>query len=495
MPHSFAQSTQADCPQCGQPVDRDVWLIVDLAERPDLAAHVRDGTLHAAPCPHCGHSGQIDVPLLLYLAECDPPLLFSPAQNTTAQQDQAHAADLVGRLRASLGDAWQDAWLAEGLPGVPRPLLPALLQGDDPQAALEQMLAQATQEMERLRREDPEAFAQLQAAARQEVEKAPPEGNDKDLADKLIAWIQTPDWGASKAYLQTHADELLTDEAEAELERLRQINPENAAIPEHQTLLRRARELGIAAMYADFHLQRMLERLPQSGPLGAAVARLIEADDDASTTLLQTESALLLTLDAGDLLRQLVEAAGAGDDERFAARMKARYQQWQTARLGGGSAGEPPAHFVQTGQQVRTQINVAGDVHGSLSGARYEIDVAAFSAVGDNAVTLNVLNFGAVTLQWQRPQMTRPDLAERAVGRRHELDALRSRLCAADQVEQAGTPGVAIVGKSRRQTLSSRRQTISGRRQAVSGMPGVGKSTLAALYAHECAASSQGQAA
>ena len=61
-PISFAESTQAPCPQCGQPVNLDIWLIVDTAERPDLAERVRDGTLHEAPCPHCGHAGQVDPP-------------------------------------------------------------------------------------------------------------------------------------------------------------------------------------------------------------------------------------------------------------------------------------------------------------------------------------------------------------------------------------------------------------------------------------------------
>ncbi|HFD39924.1 MAG TPA: hypothetical protein ENJ31_08805, partial [Anaerolineae bacterium] len=131
MAISFAETVQAPCPQCGQAVDLEVWLIVDAAERPDLLARIRDGTLHDAPCPHCGHQTQVDAPLLLYRPEAEPPLLFSPAQQTTAEQDREQAAALVDRLRQSLGDAWRDEWLAEGLPGVPRPLLPLALS-DDP---------------------------------------------------------------------------------------------------------------------------------------------------------------------------------------------------------------------------------------------------------------------------------------------------------------------------------------------------------------------------
>ena len=69
------------------------------------------------------------------------------------------------------------------------------------------------------------------------------------LAERLIAWIQNSDWAASEAYLRDHAAELLTDEAEAALELLRQGNPNHPAISQHQTLLRRCREMGIAAAY------------------------------------------------------------------------------------------------------------------------------------------------------------------------------------------------------------------------------------------------------
>ena len=57
MARSLAQSGQAPCPNCGRPVSLDIWLIVDMAERPDLADRIRDDRLHTVPCPHCGHEG------------------------------------------------------------------------------------------------------------------------------------------------------------------------------------------------------------------------------------------------------------------------------------------------------------------------------------------------------------------------------------------------------------------------------------------------------
>ncbi len=559
MTASFYQSLQLVCPQCSHPFPFDLWLIVDLAERPDLTERLRAGTLQTVSCPHCDYLGQVDAPLLLYRPGEEPPLLFSPAAQTTTEQDREHAAELLTRLQASLGDAWQDAWLAEGLPGVPRQLLPLLLDGDtDPKALLEQMAAQAAQELERLRAEDPERFAELEAAARQMLEsggegagergregetaagEAHPlfEGTPEEaqaLADKLIAWIQQETLDDAEAYLRQHEAELLTEQAAVVMQLLVRANPQNPDVRDHQGRLTRARDVGIAAMYAGIRQKRMregLEELPpalrevmqelaatgatintpedlarllstrpdlqagmmaamgqsgllqqameqairQSGPIGAAVWRFIQADDAQAAALLQGESALLLSLDASDLLRQLAEVAQTAGDADFAGRVAARLQQQQIARLGSGGTR---ATFPQTAQHVGTQTNIGGDVQGTLLsghfegpvavGARYEIGVANFSAVGDNAVAINLLNFGAVTLQWQRPQMIRPDLLEKVVGRRAELDALRDQLRPGADTSHSAT---AIIGK---------------RSGTVSGMPGVGKSTLAALYAAECA--------
>jgi tetratricopeptide (TPR) repeat protein len=134
MPTSFQQTQQLTCPRCGQPFEASIWLIVDAAERPDLLEKIQAGTLHQVVCPHCQFQGEVDAPLLLYnppLPEGEGPgvrVLFSPAQRTTAEQDQEQALALLERLRQSLGDAWQDDWLSRGLPAVPRPLLPLALR-------------------------------------------------------------------------------------------------------------------------------------------------------------------------------------------------------------------------------------------------------------------------------------------------------------------------------------------------------------------------------
>lgn len=96
---SFAQPTEITCMPCGQPFSADIWLIADVGERPDLVRHIRKGSLHDLTCSHCGiRIGEADGPLLLFRAGTEPAILFSPAQQTSSEQDQKHIAGLVNLL-------------------------------------------------------------------------------------------------------------------------------------------------------------------------------------------------------------------------------------------------------------------------------------------------------------------------------------------------------------------------------------------------------------
>lgn len=85
MTHSYAERPTLTCPQCGASFTPELWLIIDAAERPDLLARVREGSIHAVACSN-GHAAEVDTPLLLYRAGEGRPLLFSPAQRTTAEK-------------------------------------------------------------------------------------------------------------------------------------------------------------------------------------------------------------------------------------------------------------------------------------------------------------------------------------------------------------------------------------------------------------------------
>lgn len=110
MTHSHGEHRNLTCPECGQAFETEVWLIVDTEEQPSLARRIEEGSLHQWACPHCGHQGEEDAPILLYRPGEDPPLPFSPAQETSQKGNRERAAALVGQLCEELGNDWQDAW-------------------------------------------------------------------------------------------------------------------------------------------------------------------------------------------------------------------------------------------------------------------------------------------------------------------------------------------------------------------------------------------------
>ncbi len=179
MPNSLAQTADVPCPNCGRPFNAGIWLVVDINERPDLLAHLRAGDLHTLRCPHCGADGSVDVPLLVYTAggltlPDVPPLLFSPAQQTTDEQDREQAGGLLQALATALGDAWQGAWMQQ-MEFVLRPLLPIALS-EEPAAALKQ-----------LRQSDPDLWQALQ---KQAAAAAPGQAEEEEIPENARPLLQ-----------------------------------------------------------------------------------------------------------------------------------------------------------------------------------------------------------------------------------------------------------------------------------------------------------------
>ncbi len=116
-------------------------------------------------------------------------VLFSPAQRTSQEQDEQHARELLAHLRESMGDDWREEWVAHGIATVPRPFLPAALS------------------------DDPEAYRQLEEAARELVERLL-------AADPFMAGLQALlEADSMTALLQAARDHpiLLMAEAEARI--------------------------------------------------------------------------------------------------------------------------------------------------------------------------------------------------------------------------------------------------------------------------------------
>jgi hypothetical protein len=198
---------------------------------------------------------------------------------------------------------------------------------------------------------------QLETIARQKVAELQAQGQDGDAEklqqrlndlqqiyrqmaslsalDKiLLAWFRTPDWDSSQTFLATHIEELMTDEAAARLAKLLADQPGDPMLREHQQLLAMSRTEGIKAAYATFIKQRrqLQERevTEQDDRLSLALTRFATIENDADArAILQQESALLLTWEAGNMLRQLIELAVQSENKAVADRLRIRYAQWQ----------------------------------------------------------------------------------------------------------------------------------------------------------------------
>lgn len=345
MAHSLSQEAELKCPQCGKSFQAEVWLIVDTAERPDLLERIRAGTLHTRPCPHCGHEGMVDAPLLLYRPGETPPLLFSPAQGTTAEQDQEQAAGLVGQLRERLGGAWREEWLIQGLPGVPRQLLAAALeQGLD--EALQQAQGQARQ-------------AQEQAvAARQSLDGLPPAERARAILEQMVTGtpiaLQPDD--LDDTLIQVLAQ--MQTEAPTDSERA-------AALARLEEWLRGARRQAEAG---DSELSAWHRLLMAAGELGQAWIDFNNAPSwEQRRRALQTYPELL-GVEADDLLRRLFEAACQEGDSSFAqvfAGHRALFQDcrelgvdvaWARVIRSAGAKPEVPMQFRDDWRKVQETV-------------------------------------------------------------------------------------------------------------------------------------------
>ncbi len=105
---SYSQPTALTCDHCGAAFTADVWLILDIVERPDLADRARTGELHRVACPN-GDTTELSAPLLLSLQGQTPPLLFFPARRSMGDREREHGLALLDLVRRRFGPSWREA--------------------------------------------------------------------------------------------------------------------------------------------------------------------------------------------------------------------------------------------------------------------------------------------------------------------------------------------------------------------------------------------------
>jgi len=147
----------------------------------------------------------------------------------------------------------------------------------------------------------------------------------QQLAEMLIAWVQTPDWSTSRTYLEEHQDELLTDAAEQALQLLIQANPNVRQLPQHLEILQRARRDGISAAYA----QIMASQAQPDLALVQALAAFLQAETDDAARAYLAAHPELLSDEAWRVLGMF-----QGQDAASQAYLESRRALWRAVKAG-----------------------------------------------------------------------------------------------------------------------------------------------------------------
>jgi hypothetical protein len=107
---SFASETVTDhCESCGAALRIQLWLVVDIDERPELTEQINDGSIRELTCGSCGHRTQFADALLFYrpttLSKVVGYLVTSETDEAAVQDE---SAPLVSWLAGAEGKAVGD---------------------------------------------------------------------------------------------------------------------------------------------------------------------------------------------------------------------------------------------------------------------------------------------------------------------------------------------------------------------------------------------------
>jgi hypothetical protein len=224
--------TEVICPDCEQSFSAEIWPLVDVWERPDLAQRLQQGLLHIIPCPHCATRVAADTPLLVYRPydkEC--PFLFSMPEDTSEETAKEAGAKLLGQLREALGNDWRRAWMRRQYQTVDRAELRVILNLDL-------------------------VLIGRQILATEQGEHALEAGELPTVLQGLWAFLSAESWAAAHTVLDAYP-ELLDSQTLGVLEELiRAVALEQdkelvAMLSEHRDVLRRCSEVGVEAALAE----------------------------------------------------------------------------------------------------------------------------------------------------------------------------------------------------------------------------------------------------
>ena len=224
--------TEVLCPGCQQSFSAEIWPLVDVWERPDLAQRLQQGLLHIIPCPHCATRVAVDTPLLVYRPyEKECPFLFSMPKDTSEETAREAGARLLGQLREALGNSWRRAWMRRQYQTMDRAELRVILNLDL-------------------------VLIGRQILATEQGEHALEAGELPTVLQGLWAFLSAENWAAAHTVLDAYPALLESDTLDVLEELIRAVALERdselvATLSEHRDVLRRCSEVGVDAALAE----------------------------------------------------------------------------------------------------------------------------------------------------------------------------------------------------------------------------------------------------
>jgi len=119
VPKLPPQQVALNCPTCGNPIQADVYNLVDIGQQPELKARLLRGRLNVARCAACGSEGVIAAPLMYHDPEKEVLFIYVPRESQLNDQEQQR---LIGNL-TNLIMAWLPPEKRKGYLLVPKTFL------------------------------------------------------------------------------------------------------------------------------------------------------------------------------------------------------------------------------------------------------------------------------------------------------------------------------------------------------------------------------------
>ncbi len=101
MPPIPPQQVQLACPNCRNPINAQIYTVVDVTQQPELKPAFLNGRLNLAACANCGFASLISAPIVYHDADKQLCLSYFPAEANARPEEQERfigdATNVIGQ--------------------------------------------------------------------------------------------------------------------------------------------------------------------------------------------------------------------------------------------------------------------------------------------------------------------------------------------------------------------------------------------------------------